>query len=469
MAGLKYIGRAGHCDERNSAASRRLREAAGVNISNGATSDAVGIDAARGRSRGVLARRVLVAALAVWVCASGAFGQDAAELNAEGVRAYNERRWDDAITAFAKAYDLAKDNSTVRRNLCNAYQAQANELARANDFTTATELLEIAISVDPENPSPLLQLGSYYLHQDLNAEAVYRLEEAVELDPNNLDAQELLGDAYYKQNDLASALAQWEAVREAEPTRRNLEAKLEKAYREESVEGAFNRNQSAHFQFSSGVTGTDLGKVLRILESAYREIGRKTGKYPPTPIQVTVYNAPQDFERATLLGSHVGAVYDGKIRVPVRDEQGNLLPDDELARRLYHEYTHVVVRFWAGANVPWWLNEGLAETFSHELSASDSEMLREAQQQGLLFPLSMLEDGQLKKLSPEELQLAYRQAHATVNFLWNRTGYKGLESMMNELQAGTGAEEALIVSYRLNYDLLQREVTANFGRTLSQR
>ena len=49
-------------------------------------------------------------------------------------------RYGMAIEAFRKAYELAPDNSTVRRNLCNAYQAQANELARSADFQTASNV-----------------------------------------------------------------------------------------------------------------------------------------------------------------------------------------------------------------------------------------------------------------------------------------------------------------------------------------
>lgn len=411
---------------------------------------------------------LLLAAIAPFIASADS---SAADYNAQGVQQYNAKKWDEAIQSFAKAYELEKSNATVRRNLCNAYQAQANEYARVEDFDTAAKLLVLAISVDPENPSPLVQLGSYYLHTDLNVDAAHRLSEAVELDPNNIDAQDLLGDAYYKLNDLPSALAQWELVREAQPGRKGLEAKLEKAYREESVESNFSKSASAHFEYlhKPNINGVDLNKVLRILERAYRELGRKAGGiYPPTPIQVSVYDAA-DFERATNLGEHVGALYDGKIRVPIRDKNGELLPEDELTRRLFHEYTHVIVRFWAGNKVPWWFNEGLAETFSNEVTSTDSELLRGANAQGLLFPLASLEQAQLKKLDADALHLAYRQAHATVNFLWSKYGLRGLTAMMESLRAGTGYEESLIASYRLNYDLLQREMLRNIGGNLAQR
>ena len=394
----------------------------------------------------------------------------AADYNAQGVQAYNAKDWDKAIRSFESAYRIERTNPTVRRNLCNALQAQANEYARDGDFDTATRLLAQAITVDPENASPLIQLGSYYLHVDMNADAVARLAEAVELDPGNLDAQELLGDAYYKQNHVTDAVSQWEYVRENDPNRRGLDSKLEKAQREASVENSFSKSASSHFEYlhKPNINGVDLNKVLRILERAYREIGMKTGMYPPTPIQVSVYDA-EEFEKATLLGDHVGAVYDGKIRVPIRDKSGTVLPEEELTRRLYHEYTHVVVRAWAGNKVPWWYNEGLAETFSNDLSAADTALLREANSQGLLFTLADLEQAQLKKLDTDALNLAYRQAHATVDFMWKKYGVRGMTAMMESLRAGASAEESLIASHRLNYDLLQREVVQCIGTELAQR
>ena len=106
---------------------------------------------------------------------------------------------------------------------------------------------------------------------------------------------------------------------------------------------------------------------------------------------------------------------------------------------------------------------------SNDLSGADSELLREANAQGLLFPLASLEQGQLKKLDPDALHLAYQQSHAAVNFLWSKYGQRGLAAMMENLRAGTGAEESLIASYRLNYDLLQKEVVGNIGSNLAQR
>ncbi|MBN2308088.1 MAG: tetratricopeptide repeat protein [Candidatus Hydrogenedentes bacterium] len=420
------------------------------------------------------ARAVARAAAAVLciLCALGAglqaAGQTAEELNTAGVRHYGEKNWPEAIACFEQACDLEPDNSTIRRNLCNAYHASAISMAKEGDFEGAEQQLLLAIGVDPENSRPLTCLGTCYLHMGLVPDAISRLEEAIALDPENIDAHYYLGQAYYDDNDLAAALAQWEYVQEVQPNRPGLPERLEKAYREELVEYDFHQTDSRHFRISyaRGTDGGDLRKVLAACEKAYRDIGRKFGGvYPPTPVQVILYTA-DDFSKVTLLGEHVGAAYDGKIRVPIKDSSGTVLAEDELHRRLSHEYTHVVVAFWAGQNVPWWLNEGLAETFSKDgLSSTDSDLLRRAKTQNLLFALNDLEESQIASLDTDALWLAYVQSHATVRYMWSRFGLPALTGTLNALSEGVPAEDALVQHYRRNYERLQQEVANNIGQS----
>lgn len=385
----------------------------------------------------------------------------AADYNSQGVEEYAAGQWSQAVESFEKARALAPDNSTIRRNLCNALQASADDLARRADFAAAAELLENAIAADPKNASPLVQLGSYYLRLNMVPDALFRLKEALELDPNQVDARDLLGDAYYRSNDITAALDEWERVYTDHPERPGLREKLEKAYREGAVEAKFGRSGSRHFHISyaPGTTREEQMRVLSVLERAFLDIGQKFGGvYPPGPVNVIIYTA-DDFAAATQLGDYVGAVYDGKIRVPLKDKTGRTLPDDELRRRLYHEYVHVVVRFLVDDNAPWWLNEGLAETFSRE-TGPDLEALRAAVRENRLVPLAQLDGDLLADLDADRLHVAYTQAHATVNLLWSRFSGNHLTSFLTSLAEGTDAETALQQCYRRNYALLEREVIA---------
>jgi hypothetical protein len=382
------------------------------------------------------------------------------EYNTQGVAEYNAGHWDAAIRSFEMAYEAVPDNATIRRNLCNAHQAAANALAREADFAAAAKHLELAIGIDPENHSPLVQLGSYYLRLDLVPEAIARLEEAIELAPKSVDAHELLGDAYYMDNDAQSALVQWRWVCEVIPDRPGLRQKIEKASREDAVESNFRPSGSRHFQltYSPEIPARSLRRVVNTLERAYIDIGRNFGGvYPPTPIQVIVYNI-KEFADATLAREYVGALYDGKIRIPLADAEGATLSDQDLKERLFHEYTHVVVRFLGGGNVPWWLNEGLAETFSKELGPMQMAILEKAVAEGTLLPLAALNGSVMNKLNADGLRLAYAQSHATVHYLWSKFGQKRLTALMSDLAQGIAPEEALHHNYNRTYAALQKEV-----------
>ncbi|MEX2015325.1 MAG: tetratricopeptide repeat protein [Candidatus Hydrogenedentales bacterium] len=406
--------------------------------------------------RGQLITSVLF--LALMAAGAPVLAQDATEPNQQGILAYQEQRWGDAVFAFEEAMRLAPENEVIRRNLANAYLAQANAFASNNDLQRAVDNLHLAINADPANVQPLIQMGAYYLQEGLVQEAIFRLEEAIEVAPGNVDAHFLLGEAYYKDNDATSALDQWEWVHTQDPERKGLSERIEVALRQESVELGYHERQSRNFAvtFEPGTDWQNVRLVMEILESARQRIGRHLDVWPPAPVQVTLYRGTA-FSETTQMGEHVGALYDGaKIRVPVTESNGEPVDAGELERRLVHEYVHVVVRHVAKENAPWWFNEGLAETLTRDLTAPEIMYLKEHQSSGALPLLADLRESQLDKLDVESLKLAYRHAHAAVQHLRDQFGIQGIARYLNELAAGVDPEEALRLVFRRNYDTLDR-------------
>ncbi len=412
--------------------------------------------------------RAIAVVMAAWCAVAAGEPGDASYHNTLGFEHYNAKNWADAVQSFGEAYALAPGNETILKNLSNAYQALAQQQATEHNLTAAIATLQEAIQTDPENVRPLVQLGSYYLREGLVPEAIFRLEEAIELEPENVDAHFLLGEAYYKDNDVTAALDQWEWVYEVDPEREGLAERLEGAVREEEVEIGFVSLSSANFNITydrDTAKREDVRNVLRILDTAYRNIGRDLGfVYPPAPIQVSLYDS-KGFAHATQMGDHVGALYDGtKIRVPLLAIDGSVLAPDELRRRLYHEYTHVVVRHLAKDKAPWWLNEGLAEILSRELDDSVMGLLQHARENRILFSLEELSESQLERLDVESLNLAYRQSHATVHYLKQRCGLRALATLLEELGNGADAEDALRVKCGLTYKTLELSVSNFIGQ-----
>lgn len=386
------------------------------------------------------------------------------EYNNKGVEAFNAGDFSQAITLLERAYSLAPDSLTVRRNLCNSYQGYANTLGGDKEFRKAIPYLERAIAVDPENVSPRTQLGAYYLNlNEVNA-GIIQLEEAIRIKPGDLDAHDLLGQAYYMDNDLASARVQWDYVLEMDPNRQDLRKRYEKAFREESVEYDFNRWKSRHFSitYPPGVVPAVRSTVSSILDRAYIDIGRTLGGvYPPQPIYVVLYTAEQ-FTEATRLDEHIGAVYDGKIRSPLTDTNGAWLPQEELRRRLVHEYVHVVARSIAGDKLPWWLNEGLAQALSSTFDDNDAIRLRECYTSGAVYSFSQLSGNQVVSKNPEALRIAYLQSHAAVDLLWKRFGRAKMMTFLRALSSGTNVAQAFQSTYRRKLEDFEWDLAAAY-------
>ncbi len=189
-------------------------------------------------------------------------------------------------------------------------------------------------------------------------------------------------------------------------------------------------------------------------------MGRQLGNvYPPGPIAVIVYGQGE-FEAATQVREHVGALYDGKIRLPITDPNGQLLNEDELRRRATHEYVHVVMRYMAGNNIPWWLNEGLAEALSGEVGPIKRQVLRRAYQGGSDLRLAQLAPNQLQALDADPLRLAYVQSHATVELLLQRFGRHSLVRLLDALATGQDPETAFRAVYHRTYEMIEAEVAA---------
>lgn len=404
---------------------------------------------------------VLRWAAIVFIVASSAFAQSAGDLNALGVRSYEAEAWDEALAHFRAALVLDPDNSTIKKNYTNACQALAGALAETGNYPDAIAHVEHAVQNDPTNPMPLIQLGAYYLHEGRTREAMFRLEEAIELAPGDVDAHYLLGEAYYRDNDVVAALDHWTWVAGVQPDKPGLADRIDSARREQQVEADYSGRESRHFKvtFSREAEGYLVRDVLTILEQAYRDVGRMLGNtYPPTPIHVSLYTS-EGFQHTTQMEAHVGALYDGnKIRCPVLGPDGKSLPREEIRRRLYHEYVHVVVRHIARDSVPWWLNEGLAEALTVELTQRERAFLRDAKHKGSLYELQHLTDGQLDKLDAAGLYLAYKQSHATVAYLKQRFGTRRLSQLLQAIGRGEDPEVAMKRTLRSSYSTLELAV-----------
>ena len=171
----------------------------------------------------------------------------------------------------------------------------------------------------------------------------------------------LLGEVCYRLGDLDTAIHTYEQVLERAPAQAALRAKLDAWRKEAAIHRGFFQAPGAHFTvlFEGPSEERLASRALEILESAYWRVGTAVGVFPADPITVILYTQEQ-FRDITRSPDWAAALYDGRIRVPMRGALDNAI---ELERVLTHELTHALVRGVAARNVPTWLNEGLAVLF----------------------------------------------------------------------------------------------------------
>lgn len=116
--------------------------------------------------------------------------------------------------------------------------------------------------------------------------------------------------------------------------------------------------KSMHFrvEFEGSLSQRDVMEALAVLEVAYDSLSRLFDFNPENKIHVVLHES-EEFQGMGPRPDWVGAVFDGKLRVPV-----NVMQYQEVYRpMLFHELTHAFVRAMTRAKVPLWLNEGIAQ------------------------------------------------------------------------------------------------------------
>lgn len=325
--------------------------------------------------------------------------------------------------------------------------ADGHRLFSNREYEKALALYKEFIDRDPE---ALLYAGlcCYWL-EDYNSAYQY-LQQTLDKGSRDFLARKFMALTCYKLDDLANCLTYVELAlsQVSDPELLTLRGKLK---REQKVMGDYGDQQTVHFkvQFSkmedSGVQNT----VLDILEDAYRTIGSDFNYYPPSSITVILYNEKGFFD-VTRAPGWAGGLYDGKIRIPIKDIEGR---EELLKRILYHEFVHALVNS-ITPRCPVWLNEGLAEYFSE-----DEELLKWGAAIGQLIPLQRLEGG-FPSGDIRLVALAYLESYTAVSDLIEKHGLYRIKECLDALGKG----ESLSGAFRSIFGVTYEEFAAKWGR-----
>jgi len=309
-----------------------------------------------------------------------------------------------------------------------------------------------ALIYAPTEPALLMGVAYIYLRRSEYKQALDYLERAKRFAPDNPDIPKLAGWAYYGLSKMDQAVAEWKRALAIKPDR-ELQAALEKAQRDKSEEENYKENESSHFTLKySGAAEPALARdVLHNLEMHFSAIESALNYSPPDSIGVILYTQ-EAFADITRAPGWVGALNDGRIRVPV---QGLASVDQELSRVLKHELTHSFIQQKTHGHAPTWVQEGLAQWMEGQRSGENAAALVQIYADGHVVSLGRLE-GSWMGLSGNGARYAYAWALANVEYIVETDGMGDIERILDRIGAGMATEAAVKEVIHSDYnDLMQ--------------
>lgn len=320
------------------------------------------------------------------------------------------------------------------------HPSRVKQLIAQGDFAAAEQAIDAALEAGDDAGGTALQGQLHEKRGDWPAaRAAY--ERAVELGSEDPDVFLSLSALYRQQGRQAEAVAMLHRAQQNGAQGRDFEAMKQLVAAEQDAEAGFGSFNSPHFtiSFDAGEDGAAAQLVLAQLEDAYLTVGHKLGQYPDHDTPVVLY-AERDFQRVTHSPGWAGALYDGRIKVPVGGLQGT--SPAELARTIRHEYAHALVVALSGGNCPVWLNEGVAMWAEEERDGEREEWaLGAIQVSRRPFTLAELEKS-FAHLSPQDALGAYAQSYLAVRHLVARYGDRALHKLITAYAGGASSADA---------------------------
>ena len=341
-----------------------------------------------------------------------------------------------------------------------AHYVAAQFLTSKGDTSSAIDHYRQALEFAPKNVGLLLNLAVLYLNTNQPTAALDPLELARRVEPNSADVAKLMGWAYRDSNKMDQAITEWTR---AEELRRDpdVERALEKASRDKAEEESYRQGETLHFALRYNGTATpELARaILRVLEDDFRDLESQLDYTPREQISVILYTEDA-FADITRAPGWVGALNDGRIRVPVRGLPGM---SADLARVLKHELTHSFVGQKSRGRAPTWLQEGVAQWMEGRRSGGNAAALADTAAQGQAPRLEMLE-GPWMGFSSGQAAFAYAYALAAVEAIIQSSGISDISRLLDRVSTAPSTEAALRETLHSDYSDLDQQAIAYLRR-----
>jgi hypothetical protein len=322
------------------------------------------------------------------------------------------------------------------------------------NVSKARGYFEAALRFDSQNPTILNYYAALLVRTGNAAEALPYAERAVRAAPDSPDALTVLGYVQFAADHTADAIRTWKHSLQLRPDA-TVQKLLDKAQRDATAEADYSQHESSHFtlKYEGKETSDTLrSQIVATLESEFDDLVRELGIAPRNSIPVVLYTE-QSFFDVTQAPSWSGAVYDGKLRIPIN---GLSSVTPELARVLKHELAHSFISQLSGGRCPQWLNEGIAQAVEPKQIAH-GQLLADLFRTQREIPLNALE-GSFLQFSGVQATVAYEESLAAVQYISDTYGMSDLQRILERLGRGSSTESALRATIHSDYGQLEAEV-----------
>ncbi len=387
---------------------------------------------------------------------------DAERLNRKAVTLATNGDMADAAGQLRAALVLEPSSELYQRNLQAVLINTGFAAIEAERFDAAVGSFVEALSLGDRGE---IHRGLGYAYYRLGKIDLARisLERVLELDGGDADTWLTLGRIYLEKRDHPRALAMLMEARAAGANTRGLDDTIARLQRDADAEEGFHALASSHFVLKfEGRENTQAGRlVLNALEEAYRKVGARFAYYPLERIEVVLY-ADEEFRAITNSPHWSGAVYDGRIKMPI----GGLKRGSErLKRTLRHEYAHAAIVTLSRGKAPVWLNEGLAQVAEEPQGQGRMQRLRMGLEADELMSLLDLE-GDFTRLNRDQASLAYSQAYFAARHLLEKKGAYNVRRLLEKLATAETVDAAFRGTFSQPYATFERDVLRALRRAL---
>ena len=207
------------------------------------------------------------------------------------------------------------------------------------------------------------------------------------------------------------------------------------------------------------------GEILSVLQTQLDSLTAALGTFPEKPIDVLLLTEDLG-ARADPLDPFLEGLYDGQIRLYVGD---GIEDRPKLMTTVRHEMVHALLHHGAGAELPGWVQEGIAQKAGEEPDEAHlltaRRYLADQIRRGYIVDLSTMGTSFIT-LDGESRMRAYTTSLLFMDYLTRRYGNGFIPKFIAELTAGVPPQEALRILTGSSFVQLQasfsRELEGNF-------